>query len=59
MFLMTNFMYRRWFNDESGQALSEYGLLIAVIAVAIVGSVVLLRERLIKSFNDATAAIGK
>ena len=43
-------MFRRWRADKRGQALSEYGLLIAVIAVMIVGSVVVFRDRIAKSY---------
>ena len=52
-------MFQRWFHDESGQALSEYGLLIALIIVAIAGAIALFRTRLIKAFSDATAAFDK
>ena len=49
-------LLKKWWQDESGQALSEYGLLLAVIAVAIVGTVAIFRTRIIKAFSDATAA---
>ncbi len=47
-------MLKQWFNDEEGQALSEYGLLIAVIAIAIIVAVVAFRKQLVKVFDDAT-----
>ena len=45
---------KKWFNDESGQAMSEYGLLIAIIAVALVGTLIIFREKLIKVFQKAS-----
>jgi Flp pilus assembly pilin Flp len=35
---------RRGFRDRSGQALVEYALLIALVAVALVGALILLRD---------------
>lgn len=46
-------MIKNWFKDESGQALSEYGLLIAVIAVAIIVAVAAFRKNLVAAFDNA------
>ena len=43
--------------DEEGQALVEYGLLVALIAVVVVGSVVLLGLDVKQAFDDIVAAI--
>ena len=41
--------------DESGQTLAEYGLILAVIAVAVVvTSVVAFRENIIAAFDSTT-----
>lgn len=41
--------------DEEGQTLAEYGLIMAVIAVAVViTAVVLFRTAIISAFNSAT-----
>lgn len=50
-------MLRQWLKDEEGQALTEYGLLIAVIAVAIVATIVLFRDKLKEVFTNATAKL--
>ncbi len=43
------------FTDEDGQTLAEYGLIMAVIAVAVVvGAGVLFRTALVDAFNSAT-----
>lgn len=47
-------MLSRYLKDESGQALSEYGLLIAVIGVAIVGLLVAFRKEIGDAFTNAT-----
>lgn len=51
-------MIKNWFKDESGQALSEYGLLIAVLAVAIIGALVAFRGQLTSAFNKLGNEIG-
>jgi Flp pilus assembly pilin Flp len=38
--------------DESGQALSEYALLIALIAIVATAAVISLREEIIRAFED-------
>ena len=44
--------------DEEGQTLAEYGLIMAVIAVAvIVAAGVLFREAIVGAFDSATACI--
>lgn len=43
--------------DESGQDLAEYGLLLALIAVAILAAVVAFRGAIINRFEDATGVI--
>jgi Flp pilus assembly pilin Flp len=41
--------------DEEGQTLAEYGLIMAVIAVAvIVGAGIAFRSAIVGAFNDAT-----
>ena len=49
---MQNFLSTLW-NDESGQDLAEYALLLALIAIAVVGAIVLLREPIIARFTEA------
>ena len=45
-------------SDEEGQTLAEYGLIMAVIAVAVViTAVVLFRTAIITAFNSATACL--
>jgi Flp pilus assembly pilin Flp len=44
---------------EEGQTLAEYGLIMAVIAVAvIVGAVIAFRGAIITAFNSATSQLG-
>jgi Flp pilus assembly pilin Flp len=44
--------------DEEGQTLAEYGLIMAVIAVAtVVAAVVLFRVAIIAAFNSATGCL--
>jgi Flp pilus assembly pilin Flp len=46
---------RNRFTDERGQTLAEYGIILAVVAVAVVVlAVVAFREAIIGAFNAAT-----
>ena len=45
------------FADEQGQGMTEYGLVLGLIAVAVVATLVSLRTEIINIFNDALTAI--
>lgn len=45
-----------WTNDE-GQDLAEYGLLLILIAVAVVAAIGLFKNQIINVFNAATNAL--
>ncbi|MSU74892.1 MAG: Flp family type IVb pilin [Candidatus Magasanikbacteria bacterium] len=49
---------KKWFSDESGQAMAEYGLLIALVIAGLVILVVAFRDKLGDAFKAATAALG-
>lgn len=39
--------------DESGQDMAEYGLLLALIAVVVVTAVIAFRDEIVNAFNSA------
>jgi pilus assembly protein Flp/PilA len=43
--------------EEQGQGMTEYGLVLGVIAVAAVGALVILRDEVVKLFENAKDAI--
>jgi pilus assembly protein Flp/PilA len=49
---------KKFFKDESGASAVEYGLLVALIACAIIGAVSLLGSNLQTTFNTAAQTIG-
>jgi pilus assembly protein Flp/PilA len=49
---------KNFFKDESGASAVEYGLLVALIAAIIVGSVGILGVRVQKAFDDTVAGMG-
>lgn len=51
-------MFKRWMNDDSGQAMAEYGLLIALVIAGLVVVVVAFRDKLSAAFSSATTALG-
>lgn len=54
---MKNFL-QTWQNDNSGQALTEYALILAVIAIAAVAVMTLLGEQLTTVFNNVLTSLG-
>jgi pilus assembly protein Flp/PilA len=49
---------KNFFKDESGASAVEYGLLVALIAVVIIGAVTTLGQNISSKFNSAATAIG-
>jgi pilus assembly protein Flp/PilA len=43
--------------EEKGQGMTEYGLVLGLIAVAVVGTLVLLRNEIITIFKDVLATV--
>ncbi|NPV81006.1 MAG: Flp family type IVb pilin [Firmicutes bacterium] len=50
-------LLKRLVKEESGQAMVEYGLIIAVIAIAVVAVLVAFRDEIANVFNRATTAL--
>ncbi|HEX3031515.1 MAG TPA: Flp family type IVb pilin [Bacillota bacterium] len=50
---MTNMLKRLW-KEEQGQGMTEYGLIIALIAIAIIGVLVAFKEKIAGIFNGMT-----
>lgn len=50
---MQNFLTKLW-NDESGQDLVEYALLLVLIAVVVIAAVTALGNRVDEVFTEAT-----
>lgn len=50
-------IFARFAQDESGATAIEYGLIAALISVAIIGAVTLLGGALGNTFNDITEAL--
>jgi pilus assembly protein Flp/PilA len=49
---------KNFFKDESGASAVEYGLLVALIAVVIIGAVTTLGGNLSGKFNAAATGVG-
>jgi Flp pilus assembly pilin Flp len=52
----TNLVKRLWSEDEAGNAV-EYGLITAVIAVALIGALVVFKNEIVGMFKRAGDAI--
>lgn len=44
--------------DERGQSLTEYALLLSIIAVGVVATVILLKDKIVAVFNDVITKLG-
>lgn len=50
-------LFTRFWKDEEGQDLAEYALLIALIALVVIGAVTLLGTRIQTVFNNIANAL--
>lgn len=50
-------LWKAFWSDESGQDLVEYAMLLALIALIVVGAVTLLGENVKKTFDDIAAKL--
>ena len=50
-------MLRKWFKDEEGQGMVEYGLIIGLIAVVVIVALVALGPKIRDMFNDVNEQI--
>ncbi len=50
-------MLMNWLRDEEGQAMVEYGLIIALIAIAVIFALSMLGSRIAKLFQDAATTM--
>lgn len=50
-------MITRWYKDDSGQALSEYGLIIALIAVVAIAIVAIFGRQIRDAFTGASSRL--
>jgi Flp pilus assembly pilin Flp len=48
---------KRMFKDNSGAAITEYALLLALVAIAVISVIVLFREELAKTFMTIADAL--
>lgn len=55
---MLTLLWNALYNDESGQDLAEYALLIALIAIVVIAAVTLLGGNIQTVFNNIAAALG-
>jgi Flp pilus assembly pilin Flp len=51
-------LMRAFWQDESGQDMAEYALLLALIALAIIAAVIAFRGAIIGRFQEATTQLG-
>jgi pilus assembly protein Flp/PilA len=52
-------MIQKFYREEAGASAVEYGLLVSLIAVAIITAVTLLGGNLKTTFNNVAAEVGK
>lgn len=48
---------KNFFKDESGQGMVEYGLIIALVAIVVIGALTLLGPEIEKVFTKATTEL--
>lgn len=50
-------LLKKLFNDESGQALSEYGLVLGIVVIAVIVTLGLLKDKIIAMFQKILDAL--
>ena len=50
-------MAKRLWNEEEGQGMVEYGLIIALVAIVVIGALGLVGDTVIDTFNDIVAGL--
>ena len=50
---------KKLLKDESGQGLTEYALIIALIAIAVIGVMIIFRDQIKATFTGATEGVQK
>jgi pilus assembly protein Flp/PilA len=50
--------FKRLVKDEQGQGMTEYGLVLGLIAIAVVGILVTLRGQIVALFTKASTTVG-
>lgn len=50
-------MLMNWLRDEEGQAMVEYGLIIALIAIVVIAALLILGPRVARLFNDVATTL--
>jgi len=50
---MTNVLKRLW-KEEEGQGMTEYGLIIGLVAILLIAALISFKDKLIKIFNAIT-----
>lgn len=50
---------KKFLMNEEGQGMVEYGLIIALVAVVVIGAITLLSGGISNTFNKATANLNK
>ena len=50
-------LWNRFRNEECGATMVEYGLIVALVAVALIAGVGLFEDGITKVFSDATAGL--
>lgn len=50
-------LLKNFVQDESGQDLAEYALLLALIAIAVIAAITMLSEGITDRFNTAASAV--
>lgn len=50
-------MLMNWLRDEEGQAMVEYGLIIALIAIVVIAALIILGQKVADLFGGAASSL--
>lgn len=53
-----NEMVRRFFTEETGQGMTEYALILALVSIVAIGALILMGEQISVKFNEIVSGLG-
>jgi len=51
-------LFKKFWSEESGQGMAEYGLILALIAVVVIGALTAIGTGVLNNFNDVANTLG-
>ncbi len=51
-------LLKRFIHEEEGQGMAEYGLILALVAIVVIGALTVMGEQIRNKFNEVATELG-